>query len=114
MHILTGACIVTEISLALLDLVDDHRTVNTRIGSNLTQRLLNGLGHNMNTSSLIVILTLQTLKSLGSTDIRHSASGQIALLDSSAGSIQRILNPILLLLHLNLSGGTHIKHSHTA
>ena len=52
-HILTGTGIVTEIALALTNLLDNHATVNTCVSGNLTEWLLNSTGYDMDTCASI-------------------------------------------------------------
>ena len=68
----------------------------------------------MNTCSLVLILTLEILKHLSSTDVSHTATWKITFLDCCAGCIQCILNTVFLLLHLHLGSCTYIEDSDTA
>ena len=99
----TGAGVVAEVSGAFLDLLDDHGSVYACVLRYLAKRLLDRLRDDMDTRRLIVIVTLESCKSSRSTYIGDSASGQIALLYSRAGGVQRILDAILLLLLPSLS-----------
>jgi hypothetical protein len=48
------------------------------------------------------------------TDQSHAAAGQDALLDRRAGRVQRIVDAILLLLHLDLGGTPDLDHGNAA
>ena len=68
----------------------------------------------MNTCSLVLILTLEILKHLSSTDVSHTTTWKITFLDCSTGCIQCILDTVFLLFHLNLGSRTYIEDSNTA
>ena len=68
----------------------------------------------MNTCSLVLILTLEILKHISSTDVSHTTTWKITFLDCGTGCIQCILDTVLLLFHLNLCSCTYIEDSDTA
>ncbi len=49
-----------------------------------------------------------------SVEQRHSATRHDALLERGAGRLQRVLDAVLLLLHLGLGGGADLDHGDTA
>ena len=108
------AGVVAIVAGALLDLLDDYGSVDACVLSDLAQRLLDGLGHDMDTGGLVIVVALESFKSCGGTYIGNSASGQIALLYSCTCGVQRILDAVLLLLHLHFGGSSHIKYRHAA
>ena len=57
---------------------------------------------------------LERVQSRDSVDQSHAAACDDALLDSSAGSLQGVLNAGLLLLELGLGGSAHLQHGHAA
>ena len=67
----------------------------------------------MDTCSLVLVVTLKILKSLGSTDVSYTATWKITFLDCSTGCIQSILDAVFLLFHLNLGSSTYIEDSNT-
>ena len=68
----------------------------------------------MNTSGLILVVTLEILQNLCSTDVSYTATRKITFLHCSTSCVQCILDAVLLLFHLYLSSSTYIKYSYTA
>ena len=75
--ILTG--IVTEVTLALTNLLNDNGTLATSVEYNLAERLLDCTLNDVDTSLLVGIVALQTLKSLKCTDVCCTATGNNTL-----------------------------------
>ena len=98
--ILTG--IVTEVTLALTYLVNNHGALAASIGNNLTQRLLNGTANDIDTCLLISVVALQAFQLFLSADIGSTATDDDTFLCSRTCSAESVINTVLLLLHLNL------------
>ena len=64
----------------------------------------------MDTCGLVIILTLEILQCLGGTDVGDTSTRKVTFLYSGTGGVESILNPVLLLLHLNLGTCTDIEH----
>ena len=62
MNELVSACVVAEVILALLDLLDDDRSVNACVVGNLAERLFYGLGHDADTCGLVLVRALEFFK----------------------------------------------------
>ena len=105
-QVLIAVCtgIVTEVALALADLLGHYAALDTCILGDGTQRSLDGLGHDVDTGLLVLILTFQSLQGLDSADECHTATRDDTFLDCCTGSVQSVLYPVLLLLHLDLGG----------
>ena len=68
----------------------------------------------MDTGCLVLVLALEILEALGSADVSDSTAREVTLFNCRAGGIESILNPVLLLLHLDFGASAHIKDSYTA
>ena len=108
--VLVQTGIVTEVSLALTNLLYDNGTFLASIADNLTQRLLDGTADDIDTRLLVGIVTLYAGQSLLSTDIGRTTTGNDTFLDGCTGSAESIVNAILLLLHLYLAVSTYVEY----
>lgn len=91
--ILTG--IVTEVTLALTYLIDNHSALAAGIGNNLTQRLLNGTANDIDTCLLISVVALQAFQLFLSTDIGSTATDDDTFLCSRTCSAESVINTVL-------------------
>src|SRR5690606_33682455 len=86
---------------------------DARVGGDRTDRLLDRATHDLDTDLLVTAQLELVERGLGPqqgyTTTRHDP-----LLDRSAGRVQRVLDPSLLLLHLGLGGRTDVDHGDTA
>src|SRR5690606_27519787 len=99
--------------LAVLDLVDDDAALETAVGDDLAQGLLDRAADDLHAEGLL-IADLEAVERLQGADEGHAAAGDDALLDGRAGRVERILHAGLLLLHLGLGGRTDVDHRDAA
>ena len=63
----------------------------------------------MDTSGLVIVVTLHALEGLEATDVGGTATGHDTLGNGCAGCAQRVVHAVLLLLHLDLAGSTDVE-----
>src|SRR5690606_7715552 len=111
--VLLGRRVEAERALAVADTVEDDRRLLTRVRRDPAHRVLAGAAHDVDADPL-VILDLQLGEGRRRAQQRDAAAGDDALLDGRAGRVQRVLDAGLLLLHLDLGGGTDADDGHAA
>src|SRR5690606_7121256 len=109
----TGRGVEAVRVLAVLDLVDDDAALETAVGDDLAQGLLDRAADDLHAEGLL-IADLEAVERLQGADEGHAAAGDDALLDGRAGRVERILHAGLLLLHLGLGGRTDVDHRDAA
>ena len=96
------------------DLAHDHCAVLAGIFGDLTRGSLNGAAYDIDADLLVLVRSFDLIEHLLATDQSYAAAGQDALLDSRASRVQRIVDAILLLLHLDLGGTADLDHGNAA
>src|SRR5258708_26551009 len=112
--VLTGSGVVAEGALALTDSVQHHRGVFTGVTHDLTQRLFDRAGQDLDTRRLVFVGADQLLDSLERPQKGHSAARNHALFDGRTSSIQSIFAAGLLFLACDLGGSTDLDQGYTA
>src|ERR1700744_667029 len=112
--VLAGSGVVAERALALADPVQDHRGIFTGIGDDLTQRLFDRAGQDLDARGLIFVLADQLLNGLERTDQSDTAARDHAFFDGRTGRVQRIFNAGLLFLHFDFGRSVYFDHGNTA
>ena len=111
--VLFGGGVEAECAFAALDLLDDDRAIDARVGGNLAQRFLDSATDDRCTDLLIALQRLdERVDGNRGANQRHTASGDDAFFDGRAGRVQSILDARLLLLHLALGSSAHLDDSH--
>src|SRR6185436_543443 len=87
------------------DLVDDDGALESSVRRELAERLLERPQNDLGTRLLVVCEPFGVLLDGDSrVQERHAAAGNDALLESGTSGLQRVLDAVLLLLHLGLGG----------
>src|SRR5450755_2500619 len=112
--VLARRSVVAEGALALTDSVQHHSGVFTGVRHNLTQRLFDRAGQNLDARGLIFVGANQLLDGLQRAHQRHAAAWNHALFDGRTSRVQCVFNAGLLFLHFDFGRGTDFDHGHTA
>src|SRR5882672_3268458 len=112
--VLAGLSVVAERALAFTDPVQHHRGVLTRIRHDLTQRLFDRAGQDLDARGLIFVLADQLLDGLQRAHQRHAAARNHALFDGRTGCVQCVFDAGLLFLHFDFGRSTDLDHGNTA
>src|SRR4051794_13146196 len=103
-HVLAGGRVEAVAGLAAADVVDDDRALEARVLGDLTERLLERAEHDAGARALVVVLDRVDVDGGRRLEQRDTAARHDALLEGRAGGLQRVLDAVLLLLHLRLGG----------
>ena len=102
-------------ALALADLIEDDRTLDTGVGRDLADRGTQRGSDDVCTGLLVAgELGSRRLCGLAGHDICRAAAGDNALFNSRAGSVERVLDAQLLFLHLGLGRSADLDDRNTA
>src|SRR5713226_1863608 len=106
-----GLGVVAVVELGrLLDLPDHDRRLGTRVLRDDPDRLLKCTADDVDAGLLVLLGAPDLVEGLPAPQERDTAARHDALLDRGAGRVQRVLDPGLLVLHLDLSGRADIDH----
>src|SRR3954467_3370544 len=94
---------------ALLDLADDDRSVDARVGRDLTERFLDGAANDRQAERLL-FRQLELVERALRTNQRNAAAWDNALFDSRASRMECVLDAGLLLLHLDFGRSANLDH----
>src|SRR5258708_6435991 len=108
--VLTRRSVVAERALALTDQVQNNRGILTGICDDLTQRLFDGAGQNLDARGLIFVLADQLLDGLQRAYQGDSAARDHALFDGRTRRVQCVFDAGLLFLHFDFGRGTDFDH----
>ncbi len=95
----------------MLDLVDHNGALKTGVLRDSAHRSLQGLADDVNANLLVSIGNFQLVKRRDSVDKCNAAASNDALFNSSARSLQSVLDTGLLLLQLGLGGSANLQYS---
>src|SRR6266511_2387021 len=95
------------------DPVDDDRAFQARVVGELADRLLQRANDDSCSGALVAFVSVE-LNRFDGVQERHAASGDDTLLERGASRLERVLDAVLLLLHLRLGRGTDLDHRDTA
>src|SRR5882672_2722450 len=112
--VLAGLSVVAERALALTDPVQYHSGIFAGIRHDLTQRLFDRAGQDLDARGLIFVLADQLLDGLQRAHQRHAAARNHALFDGRTGCVQSIFDAGLLFLHFDLGRSTDLDQGYTA
>src|SRR5205085_5994941 len=96
------------------DLAYDHRTVLAGVDGDLPCRMPQRLADDVDAGLLVIILALELLEPARRPQQRHAAARQDALLDRGAGRMERVVDAVLALLHLDLGRAADTDHRDAA
>src|ERR1039458_5603932 len=111
---LVGGGVEAVALLGLAHLVDDDRALEPGVLGDLTQRLLERAQHDLRAGLLVLVLDQVELDGGTCLEQRDTAARHDALLERGAGGLQRVLDAVLLLLHLGLGGRADLDDGDTA
>src|SRR5271165_963281 len=104
-HVLVLAALRVEavgVVVVLQHLAGYDRTVLAGILGDLAQRRHDRLADHVDAEALVVVLGLQVRQHLARARQSHAAAGHDAFLDGRARGVQRVVDAVLALLHLDL------------
>ena len=96
--IFTRGSVVAKVAFAFKHFINHDRRLVTSIGSDFTQRLLNGTQHDLDAGVLLVVVAFDGNRSTG-TQQCHAAASHDAFFNGSTGCVQRIFNAGFFLFH---------------
>src|SRR4029079_1978002 len=96
--------------------LDDDGALEARVVGELAERLLQRAQDDLRARPLVALEALEQLDldGVGRVQQRNAAARDDALLERRAGRLQRVLDAMLLLLHLGLGGSADLDHRDTA
>ena len=97
-----------------MQLAGDDGAVMARILGDLADRRLQRLADDVDAAGLVVIGALEALERLGGVEQRDAAAGDDAFLDRGAGRVERVVDAVLALLHLDLGRAADLDHGNAA
>src|SRR5256885_1439874 len=100
--------------LGLAHVVDDDGALEARVERELTQRLLQRAEDDLAAGALVLVLESVDVDGPGGLEQSHAAARHDALLEGRAGGLERVLDAVLLLLHLGLGGSANLHDRHAA
>ena len=103
-----------EIARLLQHLADHDRAFDAGILGDLADRRFERLGHDVDAGLDVGIVRLQRIDGLLGAQQRDAAARHDAFLDRRAGGIERVIDAILALLHLDLGGAADLDHRNAA
>src|SRR5207248_4127954 len=95
-------------------LARDHRAVVAGILRDLANRSEQRLADDIDAPRLVVVLALEALERLGRIEQRSAAARDDPFLDRSAGRVERVVDAVLALLHLDLGRTADLDHGNAA
>src|SRR5829696_1408410 len=112
--VLAGGRVEPVAGLGLLDLVDDDGALEAGVLRDLAERLLERAHDDAGARLLVVDVEDVEVDGVDGLEQRHAAARHDALLEGRAGGLQRVLDAVLLLLHLRLGGRADLHDGDTA
>src|SRR5690606_21387339 len=108
----TGGRVVAVAAFALEHLGHHDRGLLAGVHHDGAQRLLDGAHHDAAAGVLVGVLALQVLDGLARPQQGDAAARHAAFLDRGPGRVQRIVDAVLLLLHLDFGRRADADHRH--
>src|SRR5690606_28762363 len=107
---LAGRGVVAEAAGAFLDLVQDHRRLFAGVGDDLAQRRFHRAQGDLDAVVLVFVDALQASQRSHRTDQGNAAARNNAFFNGRTGSVQGVVDAVLLFLHFDLGRGTDLDH----
>src|SRR5215203_4100383 len=98
----------------LADVVDDDRALVAGVLRDLAERLLERADDDLRARLLVLDLERVEVAGVDRLEQRDAAARDDALLEGSAGGLQRVLDAVLLLVHLRLGGRADLHDGNAA
>ena len=105
--------VVADATFSVLDVLDDKRSFDSRIGCELTKGRLHGACHDFCTGLLVALQATDLTDQSTGTNESCATAGNDSLFHGRAGRVKSVLDAGFLLFHLGLGGCTDIDHSNT-
>src|SRR5262249_51373307 len=102
------------LGLVLHDLADHDRALDAGVFGDLPRRRFQRLEHDIDAGLYVGIAVGDLADRLLGAQERDAAARHDSFLDRGAGGVERVLDPILLLLDLDLAGAPHADHRHAS
>src|SRR5262245_37520405 len=100
--------------LVLEDLADHDRALDAGVLGDLPHRRFQRLEHDVDAGLDVGVVVADPANCLLGAEKRNAAARHDAFLDRGAGGVERVLDPVLLLLYLDLGGAADPDYRHTA
>src|SRR6185312_1516621 len=113
---LAGLDVQSVALLGAANLLDDDGPLEARVVRELAKRLLERLEDDLGAGLLVTLELAEDVRAdrIRRVDERDAATRHLALLEGGTGSLQRVLDAVLLLLHLRLGRSADLDHRDTA
>src|ERR1044072_4877803 len=108
-----STCVETVIVLTFFYFLYNDATFQTAVCYDLTQRLFNSTFNDSDTCVLVFVDTFQFIQTRDSTNVRNTTTRNDTFFNSSAGSVQGIINTVFLFFHFNFGSSTYVQYSYT-
>src|ERR1700722_971893 len=112
--VLIRRSVVAEGALALADPVEHHRGVFTGVRHNLTQRLFDRAGQDLDARRLVIVGTDQLLDGLERAQKGYAAARNHSFFHGRTGCVQSIFDTRLLFLHFDFRRRTDLDQGYSA
>src|SRR6516165_2317962 len=114
-HVVLGLRVEAEgLGLVLHDLADHDRALDAGVFGDLPRRRFQRLEHDIDAGLYVGIAVGDLADGLLGAQERDAAARHDPFLDRGAGGVERVLDPVLLLLDLDLGGAANADHRHAA
>ncbi|EMP76643.1 GroEL [Burkholderia pseudomallei MSHR1043] len=107
-------CVIAVVALARRDRRDDDARLLARVRDDLAQRLLERAQHDADARLLVGVRARERRDRLLHANQRDAAARHDAFLDGRARRVQRVVDAVLLLLHLDFGRAADLDHRHAA
>src|SRR3569623_1899106 len=112
--VFAGGGVVTVVTFAFLNLVENHGLLVAGFGHDLAQRLFHRAVRDRDADILVVIVALEPLLALQGANQCDAAARDDAFIHCGAGRVQGVFDAGLLLFHFHLGRGSDFDHGHAA
>src|SRR6185437_3886052 len=112
--VFSSACVETIIGLAFLHLLYDDAAFETAVANDLTEGLFERAFNDRDTGGFVFVNALELFQGFNRADIRDTAAGNDAFFNSSAGSVQGVVDAVFLFLHFYFGSSTYVENGYTA
>src|SRR4051794_20726683 len=112
--VLAGGRVEAVAGLGLAHLVDHDRALVAGVLRDLAERLLERADDDLRAGLLVLVIEDVEVDGVDRLQERDAAARHDALLEGGAGGLQRVLDAVLLLLHLGLGGRADLHDGDTA
>src|SRR6185295_11762630 len=100
--------------VVLEDLADDYRAVFASVGKDLAGRRLQCLLNDVDADLLVLVIDAEAVERLDGAQQRNAAAGDDTLFDGGTRGVQRVVDAVLALPHLDLGGAANLQDGNGA